>query len=88
MYYGRPFLFLPDIKNLEAMNNSILEITENEYCIKLSKDAFDLSLIRQLIKRIQSEQLFFSKSKDYMDDDIISRGGLNENENFDSLNEK
>lgn len=70
------------------MNNSSLEITENEYCIKLSKDAFDLSLIRQLIKRIQSEQLFFSKSKDHMDDDIISRGGLNENENFDSLNEK
>jgi hypothetical protein len=72
----------------KAMNNSSLEITENEYCIKLSKDAFDLSLIRQLIKRIQSEQLFFSKSNGYMDDDIISRGGLNENENFDSLNEK
>lgn len=70
------------------MNNSSLEITENEYCIKLNKDAFDLSLIRQLIKRIQSEQLFFSRSKDYMEDDILSRGGLNENENFDSLNEK
>eukprot|EP01132_Coremiostelium_polycephalum_P017148 gene17148-20559_t len=35
------------------MNNSSLEITENEYCIKLKKEAFDLSLIRQLIKRIQ-----------------------------------
>ncbi len=70
------------------MNNSSLEITENEYCIKLNKDAFDLSLIRQLIKRIQTEQLFFSKNRDYMDDDIISRGGINENENFDSLNEK
>jgi len=88
MFSGRPFLFLPDIKNLEAMNNSILEITENEYCIKLSKDAFDLSLIRQLIKRIQSEQLFFSRTKENLDDDIISRGGLHENENFDSLNEK
>jgi len=70
------------------MNNSSLEITENEYCIKLNKDAFDLSLIRQLIKRIQSEQLFFSRSKDYLEEDILSRGGLNENENFDSLNEK
>jgi len=70
------------------MNNSSLEITENEYCIKLNKDAFDLSLIRQLIKRIQTEQLFFSKSKQYLDDDIISRGGLNDNENFDSLTDK
>jgi hypothetical protein len=70
------------------MNNSSLEITDNEYCIKLNKDAFDLSLIRQLIKRIQTEQLFFSKSKQYLDDDIISRGGLNDNENFDSLTDK
>jgi len=70
------------------MNNSSLEITENEYCIKLNKDAFDLSLIRQLIKRIQSEQLFFSRNKQYLDDDIISRGGLNDNENFDSLTDK
>jgi len=70
------------------MNNSSLEITENEYCIKLNKDAFDLSLIRQLIKRIQTEQLFFSKSRQYLDDDIISRGGLNDNENFDSLTDK
>lgn len=68
-------------------NNSSLEITENEYCIKLNKDAFDLSLIRQLIKRIQSEQLFFSR-KQYMEDDIISRGGLDDNENFDSLTDK
>jgi hypothetical protein len=69
------------------MNNSSLEITENEYCIKLNKDAFDLSLIRQLIKRIQSEQLFFNR-KHQMDDDIISRGGLDDNENFDSLTDK
>lgn len=69
------------------MNNSSLEITENEYCIKLNKDAFDLSLIRQLIKRIQSEQLFFSR-KHNMEDDIISRGGLDDNENFDSLTDK
>ncbi|KIO75491.1 hypothetical protein TH53_20225 [Pedobacter lusitanus] len=70
------------------MNNSSLEITENEYCIKLSKDAFDLSLIRQLIKRIQSEQLFFSRKKEYMEDDIISRGTLGSIENFDSLCDK
>jgi molybdate-binding protein len=45
------------------MNISSLEITDNEYCIKLNKDSFDLTLIRQLIKRIQSEQLFFNKTK-------------------------
>jgi len=70
------------------MNNSSLEITENEYCIKLSKDAFDLSLIRQLIKRIQSEQLFFSRKKECMEDDIISRGALGTVDTFDNLSDK
>ncbi|NRF41289.1 MULTISPECIES: hypothetical protein [Pedobacter] len=72
------------------MNSSSLEITENEYCIKLSKEAFDLTLIRQLITRIQSEQLFFSKKKDYLEDDIISRSSqyYEANENFDRLSEK
>lgn len=71
------------------MNSSSLEITENEYCIKLSKEAFDLTLIRQLITRIQSEQKFFSKKKDDLEDDIISRTSYSErNENFDRLSEK
>ncbi|RAJ37112.1 hypothetical protein [Pedobacter cryoconitis] len=70
------------------MNNSSLEITENEYCIKLSKDAFDLSLIRQLIKRIQSEQLFFSRKKEGMEEDIISRGAMGTVDTFDHLNDK
>jgi hypothetical protein len=71
------------------MNSSSLEITENEYCIKLSKEAFDLTLIRQLITRIQSEQKFFSRKKDEFEDDIISRTSYSErNENFDRLSEK
>ena len=71
------------------MNSSSLEITENEYCIKLSKEAFDLTLIRQLITRIQSEQKFFSRKKDDLEDDIISRTAYSErNENFDRLSEK
>jgi len=71
------------------MMNSSLEITENEYCIKLSKDAFDLSLIRQLIKRIQTEQLFFSSKRQDLDDDIINRRLSDENEgNFDHLSDK
>ena len=71
------------------MNHSSLEITENEYCIKLNKDTFDLTLIRQLITRIRSEQLFFSRKKDDMEDDIISRGtDYERDENFDRLSEK
>mgnify|MGYP006181318071 CR=1 FL=1 len=50
------------------MNSSSLEITENQYCIKLSKDTFDLSLVRQLIKRIQAEELFFSRKNESLDD--------------------
>ena len=71
------------------MNNSSLEITDSEYCIKLSKDACDLTLIRQLITRIQSEQLFFSRRKNELDEDILSRSSAYEpSENFDRLSEK
>lgn len=68
--------------------NSSIEITENEYCIKLNKDTFDLSLIRQLIKRIQAEELFFSKKK-YEDDDLMSRrDNTTFEDNFDHLYDK
>ena len=69
------------------MNSSSLEITENQYCIKLSKDTFDLSLVRQLIKRIQAEELFFSR-KTAIDEDIISRTNKAFEENFDRLEDK
>ena len=69
------------------MNSSSLEITENQYCIKLSKDTFDLSLVRQLIKRIQAEELFFSR-KTAIDEDIISRTNKTFEENFDRLEDK
>ena len=69
------------------MNSSSLEITENQYCIKLSKDTFDLSLVRQLIKCIQAEELFFSR-KALQDEDIISRTNEAYEENFDRLEDK
>jgi hypothetical protein len=87
MYQG--FRNLGYTINTYIMNVSSLEITDNEYCIKLSKDSFDLTLIRQLLKRIQSEQLFFSKRNDYMEDDVVSRSSdYNNEENFDRLSEK
>ena len=74
--------------NENVMNASSLEITENEYCIKLSKDTFDLSLVRQLIKRIQAEELFFSRRITDQDDDIRSRSSSEYEENFDHLDDK
>jgi hypothetical protein len=70
------------------MNTSSLEITENQYCIKLNKDSFDLSLVRQLIKRIQAEEMFFSRKKADQEDDIISRTSSEYEENFDHLDDK
>ncbi len=70
------------------MNSTSLEITEKEYCIKLSKETFDLSLIRQLIKRIQAEELFFSRKTAHLEDDIISRSSSEFEENFDRLDDK
>lgn len=69
------------------MNSTSLEITEKEYCIKLSKETFDLSLIRQLIKRIQAEELFFSRRNDF-EEDLISRSSSEFEENFDRLDDK
>ena len=53
------------------MKYSSLEITEQEYLIKLNKDDFDLSFIYQLLKRIQSEQLFFTRKAFEPDEDIL-----------------
>ncbi|RLJ74712.1 hypothetical protein [Pedobacter alluvionis] len=70
------------------MNTSSLEINEREYCIKLSKDAFDLTLVRQLIKRIQAEALFFSRVKAEEEDILSKRAQREEFEGFDYLGDK
>ena len=63
------------------MNFSSIEITENEYLIKLSKDDYDLSFISQLLKRIQAEK-FFSAAKKAEEDDIISKGARLERDSY------
>jgi len=70
------------------MNTSSLEINEREYCIKLSKDAFDLTLVRQLIKRIQAEALFFSRAQPEDEDILSKRAQREEFEGFDYLGDK
>ena len=69
------------------MQNSVLEITEREYLIKLSKSDFDLSFIRSLLKRIQSEETFFKRIFED-DEDIIARRRYAENDDLDHLSEK
>lgn len=71
------------------MKNSSLEITEQEYLIKLQKDDFDLSFIYHLLKRIQSEQLFFTKRFEDPEEDIISRtADAGSDHRFDHLRDK
>jgi hypothetical protein len=69
------------------MQNSVLEITEMEYLIKLNKSDFDLSFIHSLLKRIQSEETFFRKIFED-EDDIIARISYAENNDLDHLSEK
>lgn len=69
------------------MQNSVLEITEKEYLIKLSKSDFDLSFIRSLLKRIQSEETFFKRIFED-DEDIIARRRNAEIDDLDHLSEK
>jgi hypothetical protein len=72
------------------MNGSSLEITENEYCIKLNKDVFKLSLVHQLIKRIQAEELFFNRKDENCEEDFNNRSATSVEfeENFDHLDDK
>lgn len=69
------------------MKNSVLEITDQEYLIKLDKSEFDLSFIHSLLKRIQSEKTFFSRIWDD-DEDIISKRSIQDDQGLDHLSEK
>ena len=71
------------------MKLSSIEITENEYLIKLSKENFDLAFINQLLKRIQSETLFSSFKNTSDNDDLIGRNASFERGSyFSHLDEK
>jgi hypothetical protein len=72
------------------MKNSSIEITEQEYLIKLPREDFNLSFIHQLLKRIQAEQFFFSYSTLEEPEDLVSRN-LNSDPRetrFDDLRDK
>jgi hypothetical protein len=52
------------------MTNSILEITENEYLIKLNRRNFDLSFIRSLLKIVEVSEPVKPRSKTAEHDDL------------------
>ncbi len=71
------------------MQNSSLEITDQEYLIKLRKEDFDLSFIHQLLKRIQAEQFFFTaRSRSEAEDLLSSDPGNDFSSRFDNLRDK
>ncbi len=68
------------------MTNSILEITENEYLIKLNRSNFNLSFIRSLLKIVEvanpTEDSYFFTDRHIMQNDSA------EPEYYSSLEEK
>ena len=71
------------------MTNSILEITENEYLIKLDRSNFNLSFIRSLLKMVEvanpSEENVAMIKERYM---APNQNHSSEPDYFSSLEEK
>lgn len=68
------------------MNTSILEITADNYCLKLNKSTNSLALVRKLINFLETENL--EKVSYAQETDIISRYHDNYEGNFDRLDDK
>ena len=71
------------------MTNSILEITENEYLIKLNRQNFNLSFIRSLLKMVEVANP--SDDSNYMMSDrrvVTNQGNSSEPEYYSSIDEK
>lgn len=69
-----------------AMTNSILEITENEYLIKLNRSNFNLSFIRSLLKIVEVANP--SEDGHYPAERYIAQNHSNEPEYYSSIEEK
>ncbi|MGN6640984.1 MAG: hypothetical protein ACTHJ8_18885 [Mucilaginibacter sp.] len=70
------------------MTNSILEITENEYLIKLNRSNFDLSFIRSLLKMVEVANPSSEDQIVIPDRYISPRQNSSEPDYFSSLEEK
>ncbi len=70
------------------MVNSMLEITENEYLIKLNRQNFNLSFIRSLLKMVEVANP--AEETNYNEDRYVSRNQITSSEPdyFSSIEEK
>ncbi len=71
------------------MKNSSIEISDQEYLIKLNKDDFDLSFIKNLLKRIKDEKYFsVINTSNEIEDFKFSQLNYESSSRFDSLRDK
>lgn len=71
------------------MKNSSIEISDQEYLIKLSKDDFDLTFIKNLLRRIKEEQYFSAMNSSYELEDLkFSQLNYEFSSRFDNLRDK
>ena len=71
------------------MKNSSIEISDQEYLIKLNKDDFDLTFIKNLLKRIKDEQYFSAiNTSNEVEDLKFSQLNYESSSRFDSLRDK
>jgi len=71
------------------MKNSSIEISDHEYLIKLNKDDFDLTFIKNLLRRIKDEQYFSAINYSNEIEDLkFSQLNYDSSSRFDSLRDK
>jgi hypothetical protein len=70
------------------MVNSMLEITENEYLIKLNRQNFNLSFIRSLLKMVEVADPAETGDSNYFRERHVSQNTSSEPDYFSSLEEK
>ena len=71
------------------MKNSILEITDQEYLIKLKKDDHNLSLIRKILRILESEEYFINPGAVIQTEEVKNSAMNRELSNrFDHLQDK
>ena len=69
-------------------SNIVVEITADNYSIKLSRGKFNLSIMKQLLSQINTKELDDIHQNRLDDDDLRSRRLNTENEIFDRLCDK
>jgi hypothetical protein len=71
------------------MKNSSIEISDQEYLIKLNKDDFDLTFIKNLLKRIKEERYFSAINGSYEIEGLkVCQLSYESTSRFDNLRDK